>query len=54
MKLVQLFQIIVEDFEDGENDEYFECEDENLYELSDVFERELCEFWDMFMNMVRD
>ena len=54
MKLVQSLQTTAEDSEDGENDEHSEREDENSYQLSDAFERELCELWDMSMNTVRD
>ena len=54
MKLVQSLQTTAEESEDGENDEHSEPrEDENSHELSDVFERELCELWDMSMNTVR-
>lgn len=55
MKLVQSLQTSTEDSEDGENDEHAEPrEDENSHELSDAFERELCELWDMSMNAVRN
>ena len=55
MKLVQSLQTSTEDSEDGENDEHAEPrEDENSHELSDAFERELCELWDMSMNGVRN
>lgn len=51
MKLVQSLQTTAEDSEGGENDEHSEArEDENSHELSDAFERELCELWDMSMN----
>lgn len=55
MKLAQSLQTSTEDSEDGENDEHAEPrEDENSHELSDAFERELCELWDMSMNAVRN
>lgn len=55
MKLVQSLQTTAEESEDGENDELSEPrEDENSHELSDAFERELCELWDMSMNTVSD
>lgn len=50
MKLVQSLQN-TEDSEVGENGEHAEPrEEENSHELSDAFERELCELWDMSMN----
>ena len=53
MKLVQSLQTSTEDSEDGENDEHADPrEEENSHELSDAFERELCELWDMSMNAV--
>lgn len=54
MKLVQSLQN-TEDSEVGENGEHAEPrEEENSHELSDAFERELCELWDMSMNSVSD
>ena len=49
MKLVQSLQTSTEDSEDEHNEPR---EAENSHELSDAFERELCELWDMSMNAV--
>ena len=56
MKLVQSLQSTTEDSEEGQNDEHAssrEGEDNASHELSDDFEKELCELWDMSMNGVR-
>lgn len=56
MKLVQSLQSNTEDSEEGQNDERAssrEGEDNASHELSDDFEKELCELWDMSMNGVR-
>ncbi|KAL9955157.1 hypothetical protein ACROYT_G036443 [Oculina patagonica] len=51
MKLVQSLQISTEDSEGGENEEHASPrEEENSHELSEAFEGELCELWDMSMN----
>lgn len=53
MKLVQSLQSTTEDSEEGQNDEHAssrEGEDNASHELSDDFEKELCELWDMSMN----
>lgn len=51
MKLVQSLQNSTDDSEDG--DEHASPrEGERSHELSDAFERELCELWDMSMNAV--
>lgn len=53
MKLVQSLQTSMEDSEDGENEELASPrEEENSHELSEAFEGELCELWDMSMNSV--
>lgn len=53
MKLVQSLQTSREDSEDGENEEHASPREvENSHELSEAFEGELCELWDMSMNNV--
>ena len=53
MKLVQSLQTTTEDSEDGENEERASPRgEEDSHQLSDAFEAELCELWDMSMNAV--
>lgn len=54
MKLVQSLQNPSEDSEEGDNDEHASPREGevNSHELSDAFEKELCELWDMSMNAV--